>query len=132
MQPSSSEGDVGDESLFDPVILEDCRSDGQTQFPIRPLRVSDYSRHYLQLLAQLTVVGDTDSSAFQRKFFSSICPAIGYDVSCAGRFEEMQKSKMYFIIVAVDEDSDKIVASTTLYLEYKFIHSNALVSTFSD
>ena len=35
---------------------------------------------------------------------------------------------MYFIIVAADEGSDKIVASTTLFLEHKFIHGNATVS----
>jgi glucosamine-phosphate N-acetyltransferase len=40
----------------------------------------------------------------------------------------MKKTGMYFIIVAVDESRDKIVASTTLFLEYKFIHGNAIVS----
>ena len=35
---------------------------------------------------------------------------------------------MYYIIVAEDTRNGKIVATTTLFLEYKFIHSNGMVS----
>lgn len=40
----------------------------------------------------------------------------------------MRTAKMYYIIVIEDGEDGKVVAATTLFLEYKFIHSNALVS----
>lgn len=60
--------------LFDPKLLSDsCVDHGPgSGFVLRPLRASDYSRQYLQLLAQLTVVGDIDEPSFRGKFFSSV------------------------------------------------------------
>jgi hypothetical protein len=80
---SIDEGVYDCDHLFDPLILADCQKDGHlgSQFTIRPLRLSDYSREYLPLLAQLTVVGDSDETSFQSKK-SLILSVICLIVSC--------------------------------------------------
>lgn len=120
--------DEAEDFLFNPDLLLDCSNCLKLDpgFAIRPLSASDYSRQYLQLLAQLTVVGEIDEQSFRSKFFSSMTPA-GLTL-CTGRFDEMRAAKMYYIIVIEDEEEGKVVAATTLFLEYKFIHSNSLVS----
>lgn len=132
--PSAAEGGDSHDHLFDPLVLADCVKYGLTgiQFPIRPLRLSDYSRDYLQLLAQLTVVGQSDQTSFRSKKSDRISKSQIIMVLLAERFLEMQKSGLYFIVVAADEIMDKVVASTTLFLEYKFIHGNAIVSTLKN
>jgi len=116
MQLQESDSESVEDFVFDPKILHGCQSDREidSTFQIRPLRISDYSRHFLQLLTQLTTVGEIDEKSFQT------------------RFKEMQKTGMYFVIVIEDKNTDKIVASTTLFLEYKFIHTNAIRARIED
>lgn len=74
---------------------------------LRPLRITDYHRGYLQLLSQLTAVGNVTEEQFRR------------------RFRSMQNTdpKSYYIVVIEDLNSGAIVGSATLVVEYKFIHS---------
>ena len=69
MQHSVSKDDAvaRNDCLFDPDDLADCVPEGEDSYSIRPLMVTDFSRHYLSLLSQLTVVGDIDRPAFERK-----------------------------------------------------------------
>ncbi|KAI3378009.1 hypothetical protein SNEBB_009376 [Seison nebaliae] len=73
------------------------------KFYCRPLRRSDYQ--YIELLRQLTTVGDLSIEQFQQR----------YDAmrSCGGT---------YYICVIVDKNEEKIVAAATLVREQKFIH----------
>ena len=69
---------------------------------IRLLQVSDY-KQYLELLSELTVVGN-----------------INYD-NFVKRFEEINKINLMFIYVLFDENT--IVSAGTLFIEPKFIHN---------
>ncbi|VDM42013.1 unnamed protein product [Toxocara canis] len=77
---------------------------------IRPLRIDDYNRGYLQLLSQLTSVGDVSEEQFQKRFVS------------------MQNThpKGYYVVVLEEPrkvySSGMIVGSATLVIEWKFIH----------
>lgn len=44
----------------------------------------------------------------------------------------MKKTESYFITVIEDCDSGRVVATASLFTEYKFIHSTALVSPLVD
>ncbi|CAB3398536.1 unnamed protein product [Caenorhabditis bovis] len=75
-------------------------------FKVRPLNSNDFSNGYLELLSQLTTVGDVSREKFME------------------RFESMMNTnpKSYYITVIEDEASGKVVASASLVLEWKFIH----------
>lgn len=75
---------------------------------MRPLRSDDYNKGYLDLLGQLTEVGDIS----QEKFLE--------------QFHRMKNCKNnYFVIIIEDVSNNKIVASGTLAVEHKFIHRTA-------
>lgn len=75
---------------------------------MRPLNTEDYKKGYLDLLSQLTEVGEIS----QDKFLE--------------RFAEMKACKNnYFIVVIEDTKKTKVIASGTLAVEHKFIHRNA-------
>ncbi|CAG9531806.1 unnamed protein product [Cercopithifilaria johnstoni] len=75
-------------------------------YRLRPLMSTDYHRGYLELLAQLTVVGDVTEEMFLH------------------RFSLMRNTSppAYYIIVIEHEEIRRVVASATLVLEWKFIH----------
>jgi len=103
--------------MFDPKILEDVMPDKllDSHLRLRPLDVQDFKRNFLGLLSQLTVVGHLDDEdAFIRQF------------------SRMKEAKTYYIIVIEDSTTNKVVAATTLFLEYKFIHSNGLRGRIED
>ncbi|KAI1302403.1 putative glucosamine 6-phosphate N-acetyltransferase [Halotydeus destructor] len=106
--------------LFDPSLLVDWDESLQSEldgsgFRLRPLRLSDYENGYLDVLAQLTSVGEMDKTTFQN------------------RFNEMKKaSGCYYILVLEDESTRKIAGSATLLIEFKFIHEAALRARLED
>lgn len=63
------------------------------------------------MLSQLTKVGDVSQEQFEKQF------------------KNMQHSKTYFVTVIEDITNSRVVGSVTLFLEYKFIHNTALVSS---
>ncbi|KAG0725182.1 putative glucosamine 6-phosphate N-acetyltransferase [Chionoecetes opilio] len=71
---------------------------------VRPLCKADYDRGFLQLLAQLTKVGEISREKFEE------------------RFELMRGSSgHYYITVVEDEERGTVIASATLACELKFI-----------
>ncbi|CAD5215069.1 unnamed protein product [Bursaphelenchus xylophilus] len=75
-------------------------------FIVRPLKLADFENGYLELLAQLTEVGDVSVDEFKHRF---LCMAFS-------------NPQAYFITVIEDEKTKKIVASVSLVFEWKFIH----------
>jgi glucosamine-phosphate N-acetyltransferase len=88
----------------------DKQSDSEFQF--RPLLRDDYDRGILDVLGQLTVVGDVTKVSFEERF-DWLFP---------------KHNDTYFIIVIVDRAKDKVVGSATLILERKFLRSTGIVS----
>ena len=81
-----------------------------SQFIFRQLEESDYHKNYLQLLAQLTEVGQNTPSEF-----SNILAKI--------------QSQIW---VFEDTVANKIVASASIFLEQKFIHGGGIVAHLED
>ena len=75
---------------------------------IRELQKEDYYKNYLQLLSQLTTVGYISYQDFIRQF-------------------DQLNSHIYVI-----ENDNKIIASGTILIEYKFIHNNGIVGHIED
>jgi glucosamine-phosphate N-acetyltransferase len=89
------------------IPSEEITSLPSEEYHLRPLRRDDHSRGFTQLLSQLTEVGQVDELLFE------------------ATFDEMKHCGIYYVTVI--ESHGRIVATTTLFLERKFIHSCALV-----
>ena len=87
----------------------------QTCSQIRPLSSSDYGRGHLSPLADLTSTPDIGANAWAKRY---------------NLLKSM--SNMYYILVIVDGDTDKILATGTLVLEYKFIRGAGSVGHIED
>jgi glucosamine-phosphate N-acetyltransferase len=75
-------------------------------FVLRPLEAADYHKGYLQLLQQLTTVGEISEEAF------------------AGRVEHLQKlGANHHVAVIEDVVRKKIVATGSILVEYKFVRN---------
>ncbi len=112
---TANRDDVGAESMFDPGLLinltsaqDVCSKDPNLH--VRPLLSDDDTRGFLELLKQLTAVGDVSEADFKSRF--------NLMKSCNGT---------YFNTVIVDKNSDKVVGAATLIVERKFIHQCANV-----
>lgn len=126
-QEKGTPGDLQD-SLFDDTVLRTMNTDKckfamkGIQYPrpgtslfARPLRRSDYNKGFLQLLSQLTKVGDYSKEAFEAQFNS------------------MQAlSGMYYVVVIEDTSTATLVASATLLIEHKFIHGAVIRGRIED
>ncbi|KAL3677772.1 hypothetical protein R1sor_020728 [Riccia sorocarpa] len=92
-------------------------SDLQHPFVLRRLEPSDYSKGYLNLLEQLTVVGDISEEDFTKSSFVSLCSMLGSSQSegfgAAG--------DLHHVVVIEDIERHVIVASATLLVEPKLI-----------
>lgn len=75
----------------------------------------DYDKGMLELLGELTVVGDVDKAKFEAQF----------DVH-ASRGDD------YVVLVIEDETSSRILATGTLLIEHKFIRSCSKVGHIED
>jgi len=82
---------------------------------LRPLNTEDYDKGYLELLTQLTIVGDISREKYLERFADM--------KSCKGS---------YYIIVIEDVSTKKIVGSGTLAVELKYIHRAALRGRIED
>lgn len=84
----------------------------------RPLSVDDYDRGYLKLLAGLTRVGSVSKEDYVRQF------------------ENMKKSNQicdhYAVVVIEDTQTNEVVATSTLFLELKFIRECAVRGRLED
>uniref|UniRef100_A0A336JZN7 Glucosamine 6-phosphate N-acetyltransferase n=1 Tax=Culicoides sonorensis TaxID=179676 RepID=A0A336JZN7_CULSO len=126
MGPSKQESEL---SLYDPNILLkldfhrspakfnpfiSAAAPGETWMKVRPLQDGDYNRGFLQLLSQLTTVGDITLPQF------------------LNRFAQMRASGDYYVTVIEDTRKNKIIGSATLVLERKFIRNCAIRGQLED
>ncbi|GFT68757.1 probable glucosamine 6-phosphate N-acetyltransferase [Nephila pilipes] len=82
---------------------------------LRPLNINDYHKGYLNLLSQLTRVGDVSEEKFRETF------------------QEMKSCKnRYFVTVIEDLSTNQVVGTATLAIEKKFIHSAGLRARLED
>ncbi|KAM4593521.1 glucosamine 6-phosphate N-acetyltransferase isoform 1-T2 [Odontesthes bonariensis] len=107
--------------LFEPSLLQDldCSSDNVTFSPLispsrpgeglvlRPLCMADFKRGFFKVLSELTQTGDVTEEQFAKKF------------------EHMKATGDYYVVVVEDTNLGQIVATATLIIEHKFIHSCA-------
>jgi glucosamine-phosphate N-acetyltransferase len=114
--------------LFDPSLLRELPVQS-TQIPstlkLRPLQLNDYNNGYLQLLAQLTNVGEVSAAQFHSSLLLYFCVTMPvYFPPFTDRFNVMRTHpQAYYVCVLANIDTDKIVACASLVLEWKFIHS---------
>lgn len=90
------------------------------QLIARPLQKSDFSKGYLPLLSQLTTVGSYSEDIFEAQF---------------SRMQNMPGC--HYVLVVEDQGSrngitPKVVATATLVVECKFIHSAAFRGRIED
>jgi glucosamine-phosphate N-acetyltransferase len=124
-----NQNSINDEDLYNPNLLKNLNWDsvksflnpeissdnpGETWILVRPLQLSDYDKGYLQILSQLTAVGNIGRSEFE------------------SQFRRMQKAGGYYITVIEDTRNKTIIGSSTLITEYKFIHNCALRARLED
>ena len=121
--PSSMAGNEDDtkpDFLFDQVLLSQDDIGEQVSlvekqgFILRPLDRKDFTRGYLDLLKHLTTVGEVSEQKFNETF------------------RLMKTHGTYYIVTVVDPAIDKIIGTTTLFLEHKFIHSCAIRGRIED
>lgn len=105
-----------DVALFDSKLLEDLDianfvgsknlTNLQKCFKVRPLCQSDYEKGYIDLLSQLTKVGDISFEQFSARFNAmKSCP------------------NTYYVIVIEDLMKGHVIGTATLVIEQKFIHN---------
>ncbi|XP_055849158.1 probable glucosamine 6-phosphate N-acetyltransferase [Episyrphus balteatus] len=97
---------------FDPFIS--AAAPGETWLKVRPLKDTDYDRGFLQLLSQLTAVGDVSRTQFLT------------------RFSQMKASGDYFVTVIEDARKNEIIGAASLIIERKFIHGCAIRGRLED
>ncbi|XP_046992169.1 probable glucosamine 6-phosphate N-acetyltransferase isoform X1 [Schistocerca americana] len=117
------------EPMYDPELLKKLDfSQSPTKFNppvtavnpgenllVRPLCRADYEKGFVQLLGQLTSVGDITKEQFLR------------------RYAEMKACKnTYFITVIEDTITNRIIGAATLVIEQKFIHGCAVRGRLED
>eukprot|EP00049_Salpingoeca_infusionum_P026179 m.24270 g.24270 ORF g.24270 m.24270 type:complete len:324 (+) comp8580_c1_seq1:652-1623(+) len=83
------------------------------QFIVRALRIEDAQKGYLDLLSQLTVVGEVPDQVFQDRLVS------------------MEQHKQYFLVIEKTDDH-RIVGAGTLVLEKKLIRQLGSVAHLED
>ncbi|OJJ55980.1 hypothetical protein ASPSYDRAFT_33990 [Aspergillus sydowii CBS 593.65] len=104
-----------DQPLFSTTLISPLVSDVLPKgYSIRPVQRSDFHRGYLDVLRVLTTVGDVSEDAWNKRFdwISS-------------------RNDEYYLLVIVDEE-DQIVATGSLIVERKFIHSLGMVGHIED
>ncbi|CAH1162755.1 unnamed protein product [Phaedon cochleariae] len=118
-----------DEFLYDPKLLENLdwafvlqflnppitnEQPGEEWLLVRPLKLSDFDRGYLQILSQLTNVGNVSKANFE------------------SQFQKMRNTGGHYITVIEDTKINKIIGSASLITEFKFIHECALRGRLED
>lgn len=97
---------------FNPFIS--AAAPGEPWLKVRPLQDGDYNRGFLEILGQLTDVGNISLPQF------------------LNRFAQMRASGDYFVTVIEDTRKNKIIGSATLVLERKFIRNCAIRGQLED
>eukprot|EP00250_Pteridium_aquilinum_P023325 c26660_g1_i1 orf=146-622(-) len=90
-----------------------CRS-SEESLQVRALALSDYSKGFMDLLKQLTSVGQVSSQEFSQ------------------RFQEIVNTESSPYFIAVVEAEGQVVATGTLLIERKFVHHCGSVGHIED
>ena len=77
---------------------------------LKNLSLDDYSKGYLELLSQLTIVGEMSKERFEEIFLKN-------------------KNEIY---VVEDLEKNKIIGTASLFIEQKFIHGGGKVGHLED
>ena len=85
----------------------------ENNFLIRPWFKEDFHKNHLQLLSQLTTVGEINEEQYYQQF-------------------NLLNSDSYFICVIENRDENTIVGSATLLVENKLIHNCGKVGHIED
>jgi glucosamine-phosphate N-acetyltransferase len=112
IEPNSppSDGPLFSSTLISPEVISVLPEN----YTIRPLRRSDYSRGYLDVLRVLTTVGDISEEAWNKR----------YDWITSRNDE-------YYMLVVCD-GADRVVGTGSLIVERKFIHELGMVGHIED
>nr|XP_022904512.1 probable glucosamine 6-phosphate N-acetyltransferase [Onthophagus taurus] len=117
------------EYLYDPKLLSNldwnlvrpylspfvtCTEPGESWLIVRPLQLEDYKKGFVQLLSQLTAVGNITEKEFE------------------SQYKAMQKTGQYYITVIEDTRSKTIIGAASLVTELKFIHGCGLRAKLED
>ncbi|XP_037953666.1 probable glucosamine 6-phosphate N-acetyltransferase isoform X2 [Teleopsis dalmanni] len=97
---------------FNPFIS--AANPGESWLKVRPLKDGDYDRGFLQLLSQLTSVGQITRTQFLT------------------RFSQMKASGDYYVTVVEDTRKNLIIGAASLIVEKKFIHNCATRGRLED
>ncbi|KAJ8924409.1 hypothetical protein NQ315_007205 [Exocentrus adspersus] len=118
-----------DEYLFDPDLLKNLdwgsvinclnppitnETPGEPWLLVRPLCISDYNKGYVQILSQLTTVGNVSKTDFERQFMN------------------MRKAGGYYITVIEDTRINRIIGASSLITEFKIIHNCGIRGRLED
>lgn len=127
---------VDENPLYDPEILKNHDLGerytallGDETLYVRPLYASDYQRGFLELLKELTEVGNVSQQQFQGiSVYYSPFPQIEIKFHVIEQFDYMKSCPgTYYCTVIVDTIRDRIVGAATLLMEKKFIRGCASV-----
>jgi glucosamine-phosphate N-acetyltransferase len=99
--------------MTSPPLMQYIDSDGN--LVLRMLEPDDYSRGYLDLLSQLSTVGEISEHQFKKRFK-----------------ELMTHRDTYFVFVVEDKLKQKLVACVTMFIELKFLHNCSAVGHVED
>ncbi|EAW08859.1 glucosamine 6-phosphate N-acetyltransferase [Aspergillus clavatus NRRL 1] len=113
--PANTPDNDNDTPLFSPSLISpDVVAALPADYTVRPLRRSDYSRGYLDVLRVLTTVGDISEDMWNQR----------YDWIRA-------RGDEYYLLVVCD-GTDRIVGTGSLIVERKFIHTLGMVGHIED
>ncbi|EJD45560.1 acyl-CoA N-acyltransferase [Auricularia subglabra TFB-10046 SS5] len=95
------------ELQFDPLLIPPAAREGlHPDLHVRPLALTDYSRGHLRVLSVLSPAPDIGPVAYARQFHYV-----------------RQHAGTYFTLCIIDKRTDMIVATGTIIIEQKFVHS---------
>ena len=119
--------------LYDTSLLQDLKSvddiaSKDANLVVRPLQSDDFERGYLELLKQLTSVGDVSQADFKGDFCIQNTSVINNAYFFSDRFSLMRSCQgTYYNTVIVDRKTDRVIGAASLIVERKFIHQCANV-----
>lgn len=95
--------------------MQTCTQNGESNYKVRKLEVTDKNKGFIELLRQLTICDSVSNKEFEDRF---------RELSTYGND--------HLICVIEDEDSERIVATGSVFIEKKFIRSCANVGHIED
>lgn len=98
--------------MFSPFIT--ATEPGESWLVVRPLEIEDYDKGFVQLLSQLTAVGNINRIQFEHQFAA------------------MKAAGQYYITVIEDTRNRSIIGAATLVTEFKIIHDCGIRGRLED